>query len=274
MRRVGHGCRRCISSDLIPPADGGRFQRTAAQRLAGTPVDIDAVDNADPGDVVSGLLAAIESRSWDDFAGHMDESTIVIADHHDGSQLFIPWPEVMNEWKRAFAAVPPSSRRSAQQPAAVIEVAGSSAFISFGLGPGRSSKKRALVVVRLGDRWIVRHVYLSRLPPETPLPVTEQRQTPTEAFVSTREDLDGQPLFAALLSVALIAVARLGTLNAGEVSIETAAAIAAVFLGAVATLNRDLGPWFHGAEAGAVSDVPLAISGTLVVMVGAAFLVT
>jgi hypothetical protein len=109
------------------------------------------VNQTDAGDMVRGLLIALETRSWDDFAGYMDDSTIVIAEHQDGFRHFVPWPEVSDEWQRAFA-VPRTSQRSVRDTEAVIELAGSSAFVSFGLHQGRSARKRALVLGRLGDR--------------------------------------------------------------------------------------------------------------------------
>jgi hypothetical protein len=119
---------------------------------------------------------------------------------------------------------------------------------------------------------MVRHLYFTRLPEGTPLPLID---TKPQSLQPTKQTVESsQLLYAAVLALALVTVAVLGIRNDVGDGPQTTAAIIAVFLGAVATLQRDLGAWFHGSERAAVNNIPLTCSGSLVLFVGAAFLVS
>jgi len=235
------------------------------------------VNREDAGEMVRDLLLAIESRSWDDFARCFnDKSVIFLADYHDGTGRFVSWPEIRDDWHQAFVDEAARPSRLHGHAGAVVEPIGNHAFVSLGLSGNGGSGQRAMVLGLVGERWLVRHLYLARLPGGTPRPVSKEHPPvePSEAAPSLAiQEPVSRPSYACVLALALVTIATLGTLRSGGSDVQAAAAIGAIFLGTVATLERDLGAWFHGGET-AAADPRLAYSGALVLLIGAAFLVT
>jgi hypothetical protein len=183
---------------------------------------------------------------------------------------FVSWKSIRKRWRQAFKNEPRKPRHSRPLVSTFTEPGGIHAFVSI-QGSRSEEASRLAVMTLVHGRWLIRHIRLARLPEGLPRPTDARR--PRKA--SPKAPVVTHSTWAAVvLAVALVAIALLGTINEGGRDLQTTAAILAVFLGAVATLNRDLGTWFHGAEAGAVTDVTLTFAGALVVSVGAAFLVT
>jgi hypothetical protein len=116
---------------------------------------------------VSALLGAIESRNWRAFEASLDLDAVIFLPGTSANRV-VMWRDVKETLAALFegsAAGPPMMRR---RPQLAVRVVGDNAFVSFHLQDRRRTGKRALVMDRHEDRWLVRHLHTDRLPVSWP----------------------------------------------------------------------------------------------------------
>ena len=222
--------------------------------------------------VVNEFLQALESRSWRAFeACFASSATVSLSDPPENPDELLSWQYIRQGWRQVFTAelshigpLDPEGRRP------IVELRGSTAFVSFADNSRRRLQDRAMILGLVEGRWLIRHLHVARLPLR---PVAPPAQT---AVMLAAKDVGGQGWFVPVLVTALIAIALLGPLTDRRSALQMTAAVLAVFVGAVAVLRGEWGSWLRAGMIGnaGVRDLPLTSSGALGIAVGAAFLLT
>ena len=216
---------------------------------------------------VEQFLRALDSRSWPAFeACFSTYATVSLAEvpHDDSDVIF--WQIIRQGWRQVFSAE--LSRIGPLDPdrgRPIIELRGSSAYVSF-LGVHRREHEEPAMSLRLVEgHWLIRHLNV----PQLPLRAVAGPAARPRAVESATGGLN--LWFVSVLVTSLIAIALLGTFVDRRNAVQIWAAVLAVFFGAVTVLRGEPGAWMRDASG---RDVSLTGSGALGIAVGAAFLVT
>jgi hypothetical protein len=222
--------------------------------------------------LVSDFLQALDKRSWHAFeACFARDATVSLSDVPEDPDDLLAWRYIRQGWRQVFTAeLSHIGPVDSQGPRPIVELRGTTAFVSFPDSSRRQPQERAMILGLVEGRWLIRHLHVARLPlrPVAPVSATTSKAIAVGA--------GQQGWFVPVLVTALISIALLGALADRRSALQLSAAVLAVFFGVVTVLRGEYGLWLRGSrllDAG-VRNVPLTSSGALGVAVGAAFLVT